>query len=112
MHSAAARSRTCKQIVGLAALAAVDFTLGSLVQTGVIRRLPDLPFPGVDSQRVMMLRAAFPFGLNALVMALAGVANRGTGSRRRVMDIALAGVALGGALGVVRYFVEMFRLRR
>jgi uncharacterized membrane protein len=94
-----------RMIMGLAGVAAVDFALGSLVQTGVIERLPDPPIPGVDSHAVMTSPAAYPFGIPDAPIALA--LNLGV-SRDRLLVAAV----LGGAVGVVRYAIEMVRLRR
>lgn len=114
-------SRRRHSIVKLAAFAAANFTLGSLVQTGAIRRLPDPPIPGVDSYRVMTSRAAYPFGVpdapvalafHATVMALAGLAIRVRPRRQRLIDRLIASGVLAGAVGVARYAIEMVRLRR
>lgn len=111
-----------RSIVAFAVFAAVDFALGSLVQTGVIRRLPDPPIFGVDSHRVMTSPAAYPAGIpdtalalmhNGLVIALAGAASRTTNkSRRLTLDLMLAGAVVLGSLGVAHYLAEMIRLRR
>lgn len=119
LDNAASRRRS---IAALATFAAADFALGSLVQTGVIRRLPDLPIRGVDSHRVMTSPAAYPWGIpdaplalasSGLVIAAAGAAQRArTTRRRRRIEQLLAALSIGGSLGVVHYLVEMIRLRR
>jgi uncharacterized membrane protein len=45
----------------LAGMASMMPTL--LVQTGLLKRLPDPPLPGFDSARVNLSRDAFPFGI-------------------------------------------------
>lgn len=45
-------------LVGIASMAAV-----SLLQTGVVRHLPDPPLPGFDSDKVNLSKAAFPLGI-------------------------------------------------
>ena len=45
-------------LVGMASMAAV-----SLLQTGVVRHLPDPPLPGFDSDKVNLSKAAFPLGI-------------------------------------------------
>lgn len=100
-----------RMIMGLAGVAAVDFALGSLVQTGVIERLPDPPIPGVDSHAVMTSPAAYPFGIPDAPIALAlNLGVIGLAATRR--DRLLVAAVLGGAVGVVRYAIEMVRLRR
>lgn len=110
-----------RSISGLAAVSAFAFTLGALVQNGVVRRLPDPPLRFVDSRRVMLSRAAFPFGvpdspialaLEAAILAMAGTARRAAPARRRLLDRLIAIAATGGGIGAVRYLVEMVRLRR
>ncbi|HEX9103531.1 MAG TPA: vitamin K epoxide reductase family protein, partial [Polyangia bacterium] len=50
-------------IARLAALGLVDAAAMSLLQTGSIRRLPDLPLRGFDSQRVVSSPAAYVLGV-------------------------------------------------
>lgn len=63
----AARRRTIISVslVGIASMGAT-----SLLQTGVIRHLPDPPLPGFDSDKVNLSRAAFPFGIPDGTLAL------------------------------------------
>ncbi len=57
--STAARGWTIAlSLVGLANMGAV-----SLLQTGVVRHLPDPPLPGFDSDRVNLSKTAFPLGI-------------------------------------------------
>jgi uncharacterized membrane protein len=113
-------ARRYRGIAALAGAAAADFALGSLVQLGVIDRLPDPPIRGIDSHRVMTSPAAFPLGIPdaplafALEAAVAGLALAGLHRprRRRWVDRALRVAVVAGAIGVVRYAIEMVRLRR
>lgn len=52
-------------LVGIASMAAT-----SLLQTGVIKHLPDPPLPGFDSDKVNLSRAAFPWGVPDGTLAL------------------------------------------
>jgi uncharacterized membrane protein len=45
-------------LAGLASMAAV-----TLLQTGMVRHLPDPPLPGFDSDKVNLSKAAFPLGI-------------------------------------------------
>jgi uncharacterized membrane protein len=113
--------RDHRAIATLAGVAVVDFALGSLVQLGIVRRLPDPPIRWIDSRRVMTSPAAYPLGipdapialgLNALIAGASVAASRRTGRTRRLLDRLIAGASIGGAIGVVRYAIEMVRLRR
>ena len=58
-HGYAARRWTVTlSVVGMASMAAV-----SLLQTGVVKHLPDPPLPGFDSDRVNLSKTAFPLGI-------------------------------------------------
>lgn len=56
-------------MVGLASMAAT-----SLLQTGLLKHLPDPPLPGFDSDKVNLSETAFPFGIPDGTIALAGFA--------------------------------------
>lgn len=45
-------------LVGMASMAAV-----SLLQTGLVKHLPDPPLPGFNSDKVNLSKAAFPLGI-------------------------------------------------
>ncbi|NJO02101.1 MAG: hypothetical protein HC880_10760 [Bacteroidia bacterium] len=55
--------RRRRKIIALSALGLIDFTLISLYQTGVIKRLPDFKAPLFDSNAVNASRKAYLFGL-------------------------------------------------
>jgi uncharacterized membrane protein len=59
------RAIACLSVVG-----ATLYGIGLLRQTRVIKRLPDLPLKGFDSNKVMMSRIAFPFGIPDTALAL------------------------------------------
>src|SRR5688500_10284822 len=51
-----------RKIIGLSALGLVDFALISLYQSGVIKRLPELPFAAFDSNKVNASPDAYQMG--------------------------------------------------
>ncbi len=52
------RATVVLSLVGVASMAAT-----SLLQTGVVRHLPDPPLPGFDSDKVNLSKTAYPFGI-------------------------------------------------
>ncbi len=52
------RATVVLSLVGVASMAAT-----SLLQTGVVRHLPDPPLPGFDSDTVNLSETAYPFGI-------------------------------------------------
>jgi len=60
--------------IGLSALGAANMSLGALRQFGLVRRLPDVPFKGFDSDAVMTSAPAFVFGFPDTPLAAAGLA--------------------------------------
>ncbi|HXH83912.1 MAG TPA: vitamin K epoxide reductase family protein [Candidatus Tectomicrobia bacterium] len=56
-------------LAGMAAMAAV-----SLLQTGIVRHLPDPPLPGFDSDRVNRSPIAYPLGIPDGTLSLASLA--------------------------------------
>ncbi|MDP8922204.1 MAG: vitamin K epoxide reductase family protein [Chloroflexota bacterium] len=53
------RATIVLSLIGVASMAAT-----SLLQTGVVRHLPDLPLPGFDSDKVNLSTTAYPFGIS------------------------------------------------
>ncbi len=88
----------------------------SLLQTGVVRHLPDPPLPGFDSDKVNLSKTAYPFGIpDGTVGLLSFAANLplaafGGPDRARVRPwvVMLAGVkALADAIVSGWYFYQM-----
>ncbi|MGE3273352.1 MAG: vitamin K epoxide reductase family protein [Chloroflexota bacterium] len=52
------RATVVLSLVGVASMAAT-----SLLQTGVVRHLPDPPLPGFNSDKVNLSKTAYPFGI-------------------------------------------------
>jgi uncharacterized membrane protein len=105
--------RRRRRLARLAAVGLVDFTAISLYQVGAVRRLPDVPGRLVDSNHVSAAVEAYPFGipdatagaaLYAATLVLAGA----RGARRHpAWSLALAGAAVAGAAGAVKYLWDM-----
>jgi hypothetical protein len=51
------------KILCLSAIGLVDFSIISLYQTGVIKKLPDIPLPIFDSNKVNAAESAYQFGV-------------------------------------------------
>lgn len=98
-------------LAGMASMAAV-----SLLQTGVVKHLPDPPLPGFDSDKVNLSKTAFPLGIPDgtlgllsfavnLPLAAYGPADRA----RRVPWLPLLGTAkaLVDAVVAAWYFYQM-----
>jgi uncharacterized membrane protein len=107
-----------RKVALLSAIGIVDFTIISLLQSGVIRKLPDLPYRAVfDTNGINTSKTSYGMGvpdatmstvMHALEMALATAGGSQKASRKPVFDILLGGVVLGHALGAVRMTYNMF----
>ena len=98
-------------VVGMAAMAPV-----SLLQTGLVRHLPDPPLPGFHSDEANLSETAYQFGVPDGTLALASLAANvplaAWGGRERARErpwvaLAAAGKALVDALGAAGYFYQM-----
>ena len=99
-----------RKIVALSVLGLIDFGVLSLYQTGIIKKLPDLPLSLFDANKVSASKEAFLFGLPdgpiastlyslTMVLATAGGSKR-TG-RSFVFDKLLNGlVSISAAVGL------------
>ncbi len=105
-----------RKIVLLSAIGLVDFSLISLYQTGVIRKLPDLPGKIFDSNQVNASPKAYALGmpdgpLSAVVfaatMALATAGGSEKSGRHPIFDVLMGGAVLGNAAGAAEYLVDM-----
>ena len=98
-----------RKVVLLSALGLADFTLISLLQAGVIRRLPDIPYREVfDTNGINTSKTSYTMGVPDAVVstvmltmktALATAGGSEKASRKPVLDILLGAVSLGHALG-------------
>ena len=104
----ARRSLVVASMVGMLAMTPVV-----LLQTGIVRHLPDPPWPGFDSDRVNRSWDAFRFGVPDGALALAGFALNlplaGAGGRRRPGWLAILTMAktAGEAAAAAWYFSLM-----
>ena len=66
--------RQRRAIVGLSLLGMAGMAAVTLLQTGLIKHLPDPPLPGFDSDKVNLSETAFQFGVPDGPVALASFA--------------------------------------
>jgi uncharacterized membrane protein len=106
-----------RKAVLLSTIGMADFSLISLLQSGVIRRLPDIPYPSVfDTNGINTSKTSFAMGvpdatismvMHALEVALATAGGSEKASRKPVFDMLLGGVALGHVFGAVQMTYNM-----
>lgn len=110
-----------KRLIALSAAGIADFTIISLYQTGIIRRLPDLPGKIFDSNSVNKAPEAKIFGvpdgpvsLGVYALTITLAAAGGMKERRpRWLDFATAATVLGNAAGAAYYMGDMiFRQKK
>jgi uncharacterized membrane protein len=107
-----------RKVALLSAIGIADFSIISLLQSGVIRKLPDIPYPAVfDTNGINTSKTSFEMGvpdatmstvMHALEMVLATAGGSEKASRKPIFDVLLGGVVLGHALGAVRMTYDMF----
>lgn len=107
-----------RKMVLLSALGIADFSLIALLQSGVIRRLPDIPYPEVfDTNGINTSKTSFKMGvpdaiistmLFATRMALATAGGSEKAGRKPVFNLLLGGASLGHALGAAQLTYNMF----
>jgi uncharacterized membrane protein len=87
-----------------------------LHQTGILRRLPDLPLPGLDANAVTSSKKAFEFSmpdsplaasLYSLIMVFATYGGNRQLKRARWVDGLLLGSVLVNAAAGIQYFLNM-----
>lgn len=105
-----------RKVVALSVAGLADFNLISLLQSGVIRRLPDFPHPIFDTNGINTSKTSFEMGVPdaiissmmfALKMALATAGGSEKASRKPVFDVLLGAVSLGHTLGAVQMTYNM-----
>jgi uncharacterized membrane protein len=115
------RLRRRRRLGILAAVGAVDFTVISLYQFGVIRHLPDPPARIFDSDRVNASRKAYALGvpdgtlglgLYALTLLLASAGGSEESGRHPAFDFLLGGTVAAGVIGAAHYLYDMVRNQR
>jgi uncharacterized membrane protein len=105
-----------RTIAALSAIGLVDFAFLSLYQSGVIRRLPELPIKGFDSNKVNAATEAYQMGapdatISACVyasnMVLATAGGTEASGRKPVFDLLLGSAIAGNAAGALYYLHNM-----
>jgi uncharacterized membrane protein len=105
-----------RTITALSAVGLIDFTSISLYQSGVIRRLPELPFKAFDSNKVNAAPEAYRMGapdatVSTLVyaanMVLATAGGTEASGRKPLYDVLLGCTIAGNAAGAIYYLNDM-----
>lgn len=105
-----------RKVIGLSALGLLDFSIISLYQTGVIRRLPDLPYKLFDSNKINASESAYQFGVPdgpvsaaayALTMVLAAAGGSEKAERTPAFDVGMGAVVAGNTAGALYYLYDM-----
>lgn len=105
-----------RKIICLSTIGLADFSLISLYQTGVIKRLPDLPFSIFDTNKVNASKSAYKLGVPdgpisslaySATMVLASAGGSESAGRKPVFDAALGATVAGNAIGAVVYLYDM-----
>lgn len=105
-----------RKVIALSAIGLVDFAIISLYQTGVIKKLPDIPHPLFDSNKVNASKEAYQFGVPdgpigattyGLIMTLAAVAGDDRTGRKPLADLLLGGAVAGNVAGALYYLYDM-----
>lgn len=105
-----------RKLILLSVLGLVDFGIITLYQTGIIRKLPDIPLKVFDSNQVNAAPSAYQFGapdgaIGALAyastMVLASAGEKKDKKKADALDLLLAGTVAGNAAGAAYYLYEM-----
>ena len=111
-----------RKVIALSALGLVDFSVISLYQTGVIKKLPDLPLPVFDSNKVNASKEAYQFGVPdgpvsaavySMIMVLAAAGGSEKAARKPVFDVLMGGAVAANLSGALYYLWDMaFRQKK
>ena len=111
-----------RKVIVLSALGLFDFSIISLYQTGVIRKLPDIPLPVFDSNKVNASKEAYQFGvpdgpvsavIYSLIMVFAAAGGSEKVARKPVFDLLLGGAVAANLSGALYYLYDMaFRQKK
>lgn len=114
-HSEALARR--RKLVALSVAGLADFNAIALLQSGIVNRLPDIPYPIFDTNGINKSKTSFAMGVPdsiissvmfAMKMALATAGGGEKASRKPIFDVLLGVVSLGHALGAVKLTYKMF----
>jgi uncharacterized membrane protein len=111
-----------RKVVLLSVVGLADFSLIALLQSGVVRRLPDIPYPIFDTNGINTSKTSYAMGVPdavvssvmlAMKMALATAGGSKRANRRSVFDLLLGAVTVGHTLGAVQMTYDMlFKKKR
>jgi uncharacterized membrane protein len=102
----------------LAGLAVADSIPVLLRQTGIVKRLPDVPWRGFDANQVTTSPEAYPFGIPDAIPALGlyltelGLLALRRRRKSKWLDRALAACVAGGAIGAAYYGYQMVAVEK
>jgi uncharacterized membrane protein len=108
--------RRRRAVIGLSLVGMASMTAVSLLQTGIVKHLPDPPVKGFDSDRVNTSETAYRFGLPDGTVSLAGLAANiplaAYGGANRAdtqpwIPLVAAGKAAVEAVAAAWYFYQM-----
>lgn len=105
-----------RKVMVLSAAGIADFSLISLLQSGAIKRLPDIPYPLFDTNGINTSKTSYAMGvpdatistvMHAVKMALATAGGSEKASRKPVFDLLLGAVSLGHSIGAIQMTYNM-----
>lgn len=105
-----------RKVVLLSVAGLADFNLIALLQAGILRRLPDIPYPVFDTNGINTSKTSYAMGVPdaiissvmfAMKMALATAGGSEKASRKPVFDLLLGVVTLGHTLGAAQMTYDM-----
>jgi uncharacterized membrane protein len=105
-----------RKLILLSAIGIADFGLIALLQSGVIRRLPDIPYPIFDTNGINTSKTSYKMGVPdafisnvmfSMRMALATAGGSEKANRKPIFDLLLGAVSLGHSLGAVQMTYNM-----
>lgn len=105
-----------RAIIAISLLGIANASLMTLYQTGILKKLPDLPIKYFDANRVTSSKKAFEFGmpdapganlLYSLIMTLAVYGGNRSLKRHYFIDQLMLGVVVVNASFAVQYFYNM-----
>jgi uncharacterized membrane protein len=115
-HANSASLQRRRSIVAISILGLANASFMTLYQTGIMKRLPDLPARFFDANKVTSSKKAFEFGmpdapgaslLYSLIMTLATYGGNRRLKRHYSIDLLLLAAVVINASFAVQYFINM-----
>ena len=106
-----------RKVVALSIAGLSDFNIISLLQSGLVRRLPDITHPIFDTNGINTSKTSFAMGVPdsiissvifAVKMTLATAGGSEKANRKPIFDVMLGAVSFGHALGAGAMMYDMF----